>query len=232
MSQKDRTLTSADGSEVPTKWTERNLLDRLQVRHNQHGGNGPKWVFMEHVRSHSGFDVRATIDGLAMHLWQSKRHEVHAYEIKVSRSDFRRELVDDCYKSSVWREWVDYFWVVAPKDVVPLDELPDDWGLMVPHGPSVRVARRAKRLRLEPTWHGEAPQIDRTVVAAMLRAAAKLPDSPPLNPMSWEFCRSCGGSGWVGSRIEHEHPGCGHRCILCDPPPGYDRTYAKCPVSL
>jgi hypothetical protein len=45
-------------------------------------------------------------------------------------------------------------------------------------------------------------------------------------PMTWEFCRSCGGGGWVGSRIDHKHPGCGHRCILCNPPPGYDPTYA------
>ena len=49
---------------------------------------------------------------------------------------------------------------------------------------------------------------------------------------SWEFCRSCGGAGWVGSRVNHEHPSCGHRCILCDPPPGYDRTYAKEPAAM
>jgi hypothetical protein len=46
-------------------------------------------------------------------------------------------------------------------------------------------------------------------------------------PYAWEFCRSCGGAGWVGARVDHRHPDCGHRCILCDPPPGYDRTYAK-----
>lgn len=45
-------------------------------------------------------------------------------------------------------------------------------------------------------------------------------------PYAWEFCRSCGGGGWVGSRVNHKHPGCGHRCTLCYPPPGYDRTYA------
>ena len=87
--------------EPAAKWTERDLLDRLRVRHNQNSGNGPSWVFMEHVRSHSGFDARSTIDGLAMHLWQSRKHEVHAFEVKVSRSDFRRELADDRAKSAI-----------------------------------------------------------------------------------------------------------------------------------
>lgn len=50
---------------------------------------------------------------------------------------------------------------------------------------------------------------------------------PDAATYSWEFCRSCGGGGWIGARIDHEHPSCGHRCILCYPPPGYDRTYAK-----
>lgn len=56
-------------------------------------------------------------------------------------------------------------------------------------------------------------------------------DGSELNPMTWEFCASCGGGGWVGSRTRHEHPGCGHRCTLCAPPPGWDRTYATVPLA-
>ena len=48
---------------------------------------------------------------------------------------------------------------------------------MVPHGPSVRVAKRAQRLRPQPISYLDAPPINRTIVASLLRAAAKLTET-------------------------------------------------------
>lgn len=157
------------------KWTERMLLDRLRQRHAVNHGNGPAWVFMEHVADQTGWANRR-IDGLAVHLWQSRNHEVHAYEVKVSRGDFRRELAD-LSKSGVWTAWVEYFWIVAPHGVLTKADIPDEWGLLVTRGAGLAVAKRAPRLRPKPAGYSPAPDLPRSVVAAMLRQAARLPAS-------------------------------------------------------
>ena len=158
--------------EPPAKFTERDLLDRLYKHHSLNSGNGPAWAYMEHVRDRAGFADR-TIDALALHLWPSRNHEAHAYEVKVSRADFRRELEDDGAKSACWRSWVEYFWIVAPAGVVPVEELPCTWGLLVPHGAGLRKARQATRLRPRPIGYEPAPDLPRTVIAAMLRAQVR-----------------------------------------------------------
>jgi hypothetical protein len=154
-------------------WTERALLDRLRVRHGKITGNGPEWAYMEHVRDAAGFFAGTTIDALAMHLWPSRNHEAHAFEVKVSRADFRRELADDCSKSLPWRSWVEFFWITAPADVVPLEELPERWGLLVPHGKALRVAKPAVRMRPRPAGYLPAADLPRSLVAAMLRAQVR-----------------------------------------------------------
>lgn len=159
---------------VDIKWTERELLDRLKTRHSKVAGNGPEWAYMEHVRDRAGAFCNTTIDALALHLWPSRHHEVHAYEVKCSRADFRRELADGLAKSLPWRSWVEFFWIVAPKDVVPLTELPKEWGLLVPHATALRVAKPAVRLRSKPYGYNVAePDIPRTLVASMLRAQVR-----------------------------------------------------------
>jgi len=172
---------SAESNRPPNAvtWTERALLDRLRARLSRcRGGNGPEWVYAEHVRSSSGFDVLNTIDALAMHLWRSKHHEVHAFEVKISKADFRRELENDCAKSHIWRQWVEKFWIVAPADVVPVEELPDEWGLLVTHGDGLRVRKPAKRLREAPIGYMPAADLPRDIVAPFLRAAYRTAERP------------------------------------------------------
>jgi hypothetical protein len=160
------------------KWTERMLLDRLRARYSVNHGNGPEWVFMEHVADQTGFANRR-IDGMAVHLWRSRHHEVHAFEVKVSRGDFRRELAD-MSKSEVWTSWVEHFWIVAPHGVLTKADIPDQWGLLVTRGSGLAVAKRAPRLRPKPAGYLPAGDLPRSVVAAMLRQAARLP-APAAN---------------------------------------------------
>ena len=150
--------------------TERDLLDRLAARHSQVSGNGPDWAFMEHVRDGAGF-AGSTIDALAMHAWWSRQHELHAYEIKTSTADFRRELRDGCAKSASWRSLVDYFWIVAPAELVGIvEELPEDWGLLVTKGAGLERIRQASRLTVRPAGFEAGADLPRPIVAAMLRA--------------------------------------------------------------
>jgi hypothetical protein len=164
---------------IPTEvaavgWTERRVLDRLRQRHDRMTGNGPTWVYMEHVRDAAGFDAGTTIDALTMHLWPSQHFALSAYEVKVSRGDWRRELAKP-WKSEPWTKVADYFWIVAPRGVALVEELPDKWGLLELAGPTgvFRVARAARRLSSAMDHRASTADLKRTLIASMLRAAVR-----------------------------------------------------------
>jgi hypothetical protein len=153
-------------AETIVKHTERSMLNLLRARHAQSGGNGPAWAYMEHVRNAAGFKATRTLDAMALDLWPSRGHELHGFEVKVSRADFRRELADGG-KADTWHGIVDRFWIVAPAGIVPKDELPAAWGLLEcdAAGTKLRVSRPA------PLQTTERSDITRNVLVPMLRAA-------------------------------------------------------------
>lgn len=66
------------------------------------------------------------------------------HELKVSRSDWRHEL-DQLDKADTWADACHAWYVVAPStEIVPPEELPAGWGLMLPPKSS-----RGKRMRIE-----------------------------------------------------------------------------------
>ena len=86
------------------------------------------------VRSHAGFDARRTADFVAMDLWPSTRLTLHGHEIKVSRSDWLRELKDPS-KAAEFIPYMNYWWGSSSDPRIVRDgELPDDWGLMAMRG--------------------------------------------------------------------------------------------------
>lgn len=148
--------------EVPT-WTEVDLLDLLRQRYTRDYGNGPRYVFMTHVRSAPGFDARRCLDAMAMDLWPSSGNELHGFEVKTGRSDWLRELAQPG-KAGEFTGRVDRFWIVAPAGVVAPGELPDNWGLMCPGRGTLRVARPARRV-------DRSRAVDPAFLACLLRAA-------------------------------------------------------------
>ena len=66
------------------------------------------------------------------------------YEIKVSRADWRRDE-----KVGEYAGLVHLLYVVAPKDVVPRDEVPPGVGLLEPVGTQKRLVTRVKAQRRE-----------------------------------------------------------------------------------
>jgi hypothetical protein len=69
-------------------------------------------------------------DAVVVGLWKSNGRRIEGFEIKVSRSDWRRELKDPTKSHAVAR-FCDTWWVVAPSvKEVPVDTLPPGWGLL------------------------------------------------------------------------------------------------------
>ena len=161
---------AAPGPE-PVRWTERMVLDRLVARYGRRYPNGAqqtlRYVGASHVR-YGPLWPRAIADFLALDTWGNygpaeNRHPLLGFEVKVSRSDYLSEI-KNLDKSlpfrEVCREW---FMVVSDPGIVR-DDLPDGWGLIVPRGEGLRVAR--------PSARNPSPKpIPRGLLAGFMRAA-------------------------------------------------------------
>jgi hypothetical protein len=93
-------------------------------------------VYLTEVTAPGNSGRRA--DAVHIGLWQSRgAGRIDVCELKVSRSDFRREL-DKPQKAEAWWPYSTTFSIVSPGvDITPPEELPPGWGLMVP-GPRGR----------------------------------------------------------------------------------------------
>jgi len=125
---------------------------------------GP-WLLLPQVRNTTGYKRRIrTADALAVSIWPSRGIYFTGVEIKVSRSDWLREL-KDVAKSSNIQGYCRHWYIATPPEIVVRTELPPTWGLIECREKTAKIVVQAPPL--EPV----APGVD--FVAAVLRAATK-----------------------------------------------------------
>lgn len=98
----------------------------------------PEWL----VITEATFESRRC-DGMAVNLWPSAGLYTHGFEIKSSRSDWLREI-GDVTKSEPIRKHCHKFWLVAPKEVARIEELPVGWGWLQIQGSRLKAVKQAK----------------------------------------------------------------------------------------
>lgn len=126
----------------------------------------PEWAFMAQVRNGTGFTrkVTRTADALAMSLYPSRGLHLHGFEVKVSRSDFVKELKTPEKAEDIAR-FCSFWWIVAPDtNVAPVEMVPANWGLLVMKGDGLTVAKQA-------TFKESAP-LDTPMIASIFRNVA------------------------------------------------------------
>lgn len=80
----------------------------------------------------------------------------HAFEVKVSKADFRSTFGDPKGKhANRFEPAVNYHWCVTPKGLVKPSDLPDFWGLLEGSGAGLRVARLATHCEIERELNDE-----------------------------------------------------------------------------
>lgn len=124
----------------------------------------PEWAIMFEVRNAAGFDATRSADAVAMSLWPSRGLELHGFEIKVSRSDWKREAADPSKAEAVGM-FCDRWWIAAPPGIVPLAELPPAWGLREWDGKRWSVRKDAEKTEAKP--------VTRSFLAMLLRNTHK-----------------------------------------------------------
>lgn len=122
------------------------------------------WAVFKEVSNSTGWAGKRYADMLALSLWPSRGLELHGFEIKVSRTDWLRELKKPKKADEIQR-FCDRWWVAAgDASIVKDGELPPTWGLLVLTGSKLTCKVDAPQL---------TPEIlDRGFVAALLRRAS------------------------------------------------------------
>lgn len=124
-----------------------------------------EFAFIEQVRNGTGWAKRArTADAIAMSLFPSKGLHLYGFEVKVSRSDWIKEL-KDLEKSDGIGRYCDYWVIAAPDGIVRIEELPEKWGLMVPKKDKMHFQKNPVKM--------ESQSLDKLFIGALLRQAQK-----------------------------------------------------------
>lgn len=105
----------------------------INALRNKYDDNGWSYAFLEQVSNATGFKCNRWADAIAVQLWESRGLAITGFEIKVSRSDWVKELKHPEKADPIAKHCHSWYLVVGDKDIVQFGELPMNWGLMVPH---------------------------------------------------------------------------------------------------
>lgn len=133
------------------------IRDALAKRYS-----APEWACFFEVNEGTGRHSGRRADAIAMNLFPSRGLRIHGVEVKVSRSDWLREMADPTKADALIR-YCDHWWVATTPGIVRDGELPPTWGLMELSGNVLRQKVAAPLL--------EAMPMDRPFIAALLRSA-------------------------------------------------------------
>lgn len=191
--QDELPIEEPEPAEAVVKLREADVVDALQRRYGVVWGNGQRYATAYGVRSHAGFDARRTADFVAMDLWPSGGLRLHGHEVKVSRSDWLRELKDPS-KAAEFVPYMNCWWlVVSDPRIVRAGELPDDWGLMAMRGTELTVRKPAPKR--------DALAMPPTRLAALLRAVSQNAAFRATQAAEREHARNA-GTVYVATRGE------------------------------
>lgn len=154
--------------------TAKDIIPLLRKRHSTKNWDAPRWVFFEELRvgtGHNvnewrfvmedgkwrkqfkdGFNPEQRIDAWAMSAWKSDKYKSIAYEIKVSRTDFLREIAEPEKRATAMR-FSNQFYFVAPDGIIKPSEVPEGCGLLLIRDGKVSISVGAPSREIaEPTW--------------------------------------------------------------------------------
>ena len=149
--------------------------DEIKIMLQEKHYDESKHMIAFEVADGTGSHASRWADAVSMELWPSNDYKIVGYEIKVSRSDWLSELKQPD-KSQAISQFCDQWYLVAPKDVLGIDELPKGWGWM-------QATKNILRVKIRAPQRDSSPP-DKSFMASFLRkAVAKYTDKSMLNEM-------------------------------------------------
>lgn len=139
----------------------------------------PEWACFRELATWTGFTPRL-IDFYAFNCWESKGFLRVAYEVKVYRGDFKREL-DEPGKRQPAMKLSNEFYFICPEGMLGVDEIPPGCGLRDVNATGrIRTRLRApKREVTEPGLPFMAAMARRVAAMEKERAMTIVPSPNP-----------------------------------------------------
>lgn len=135
-----------DDTEPDTKLKTGELQALLSAKYPR-----DRYALFFDVPDNVGTDSRRRADAIAIGCWSSVGRLIEGFELKVSRSDWLREVAN-VSKADPFIERCDKWWLVtASPSIAKLDEVPACWGWMAATKNGLRVQRPATRLPHDDT---------------------------------------------------------------------------------
>lgn len=128
-----------------------------------------RYAYAEEVGNSTGLDQKRRLDMVIVDCFKSNGFAFEGIEIKISKSDLRRELQDSS-KHNIFYPNLDYYSLAAPASVVDIDLIPKHWGLYlvnVLEDGTLSMRTYRKPCSLHDAFIGE---IDKGFIASLLRA--------------------------------------------------------------
>ena len=126
---------------MPTKRSQMDESDVVAALRKRYSGRPGEWACVGDVGT-STAGARRRMDFAAISCWPSNGLHLYGHEIKVSRSDWQKEL-DDPTKAGAFRDKCHFWYIAAPKGIVSLDELPATWGLIECNDKNSKIRKQA-----------------------------------------------------------------------------------------
>lgn len=112
--------------------------------------SAPGYITLEEVRDATGFDGTRTADAMAISLYRSRGKALWGFEMKVSRTDWLKELKQPEKAESIM-QYCDYWGLVVPdKNIVKPGELPPTWGMYVAQKNRLKCVTPCPKLEPRP----------------------------------------------------------------------------------
>lgn len=129
----------------------------------------PEWALFFEVGSGTGGNCRRHADALAMNMYPSRGLSIIGFEIKVSRGDLKRELINPD-KAEEIAQFCDEWYLVVPKGLIKEEDLiPATWGVIECNDGTLRTSKKAERIN--------AKIVTKEFMAAVLRCAGRVDEA-------------------------------------------------------
>lgn len=120
----------------------RQVVNALRKKYDD---NAFSYAFLEQVANGTGLKANRHADAIAVQLWESRGLNITGFEIKVSRQDWIKEMKHPDKAEYVAQYCHYWYLVVGDETIVQFGELPETWGLMVPHTKgTLKIVKEAK----------------------------------------------------------------------------------------
>lgn len=173
----NRSLQDSSGAQQVETHRLKTLLAR---EYNQNLHDKPReWALFFELRNATGGAAESTnyVDALALNVWKSKRFRRVAYEFKVSRSDFLKELSKPEKRQWAW-DISHEFWFVCAPGVAKVEEIPEGCGLLQVNAEGTKLTRRVVAKQRQPR------DLRIEEIAAMAR---RLTEAESMSSLRWQL---------------------------------------------